>query len=269
MFQFPQLFFEPGTFLICGSYIWWKDADSCCVSFHPLSSGFCDCLVKRVARSWHCKCWKATSWKLKPQSAGNYLGLLFALPQSVTNKYALYPCKCLAVNSIPSGWGSFLLPLPLCICLYVSRSLSLPLLAGRSVCAAGRSDQNKNSNTRHRRGNKAKWSTEPECLPSHNYVELFPFFTLPLLLFFSSLFETSGLVVISQKRIKPADRERGGAFWSEMANRNILLLFCGLFLLALLQPSLQGGKCITAGEWSHNYCCINQRFRTGAKKFCS
>lgn len=117
MFQFPQLFLESRTFLIGGSYIWWKDADSCCVPFHPLSSGFCDCLVKRVASSWHCKCWKATSWKLKPQSAGNYLGLLFALPQSVTNKYALYPCKCLAVNSIPSGWGSFLLPLPLCICV--------------------------------------------------------------------------------------------------------------------------------------------------------
>lgn len=29
-----------------------------------------------------------------------------------------------------------------------------------------------------------------------------------------------------------------------MANRNILLLFCGLFLLALIQPSLQGGKCV-------------------------
>lgn len=51
-------------------------------------------------------------------------------------------------------------------------------------------------------------------------------------------------MVISQKRIKPSDRERGGAFWSEMANRNILLLFCGLFLLALIQPSLQGGKCV-------------------------
>lgn len=36
----------------------------------------------------------------------------------------------------------------------------------------------------------------------------------------------------------------GGAFWSEMANRNILLLFCGLSLLALIQPSLQGGKCV-------------------------
>lgn len=150
--------------------------------------------------------------------------------------------------------GGLFCSLSVSVCM--SLALSLPLLAGRSVCAAGRSDQNKNSNTRHRRGNKAKWSTEPECLPSHNYVELFPFFTLPLLLFFPSLFETSGLVVISQKRIKPADRERGGAFWSEMANRNILLLFCGLFLLALIQPSLQGGKCITAGEWSHNYCCI-------------
>lgn len=188
MLQFPQLFMEPGTFLICGSYSWWKDADSCCVPFPPLSSGFCDCLVKRVASSWHCKCWKATSWKLKPQNAGNYLGLLFALPQPVTNKYALYPCKCLADNSIPSGWGSFLLPLPFPLCIYVcvSCSLSLPLLAGRSVCAAGRSDQNKNSNTRHRRGNKAKWSIEPECLPSHNCIELFPFFTLPLLFFLFS-----------------------------------------------------------------------------------
>lgn len=116
----PAVFWARDVFNMWLLYL----VDSCCVSFHPLSSGFCDCLVKRVARSWHCKCWKATSWKLKPQSAGNYLGLLFALPQSVTNKYALYPCKCLAVNSIPSGWGSFLLPLPLCICLYVSRSLS-------------------------------------------------------------------------------------------------------------------------------------------------
>lgn len=54
-------------------------------------------------------------------------------------------------------------------------------------------------------------------------------------------------MVISVKRIKPADRERGGAFWSEMANRNILLLFCGLFLLALIQPSLQGGVYVPPG----------------------
>ncbi|XP_070827334.1 elastin [Chaetodon trifascialis] len=32
-----------------------------------------------------------------------------------------------------------------------------------------------------------------------------------------------------------------------MANRNILLLFCGLFLLALIQPSLQGGVYVPPG----------------------
>ncbi|CAG13144.1 unnamed protein product [Tetraodon nigroviridis] len=29
-----------------------------------------------------------------------------------------------------------------------------------------------------------------------------------------------------------------------MANRRRLLLFCGLFLLTLIQPALQGGKCV-------------------------
>lgn len=141
---------------------------------------------------------KAMSWKWKPQSAGNYLGLLFALPQSVADTYALCLCKCLADDSIPSGWGSLALPPSPCISVHVSfsPSRSPSLLAGSSVGAVGRSDQNKNSNTRHRWGNKAKWSIEAECLPSPNYIELFLSlslsFSLPPLTFFITLWDFGG-----------------------------------------------------------------------------
>lgn len=173
-----------------------------------------------------------------------------------------------SIQFLLDGGLSCSLSLSVSACMSLALSLSLSLLAGASVLLAGVT-RIKTATPDIDEEIKQSDPLNQSVCPLIITLSFSLFSPSPCFFFFSSLFETSGLVVISQKRIKPADRERGGAFWSEMANRNILLLFCGLFLLALIQPSLQGGKCITAGEWSHNYCCINQRFRTGAKKFCS
>lgn len=104
-------------------------------------------------------------------------------------------------------------------------SLSLFSLSG-SPQLFGRSDQNKNRNTRHRRDKYAMihWT---KGFALFNYV-------VSCICFFE--------VVIISWRIKPADMGRVGAFWGEMASRRVALLLLGFFLTTQPSPSLQGGR---------------------------
>ncbi|MCI4390659.1 hypothetical protein PGIGA_G00125180, partial [Pangasianodon gigas] len=129
-----------------------------------------------------------------------------------------------------------------------SPSLS-PLLYLAGLDFVGRSDQNKNSNTRHRREGEKKRNDPSKRRLCPFLITLHPvsLHSPPPPFLFSPLFRDVCEVVISSRRIKPADLDRAGAFWGEMTNRMVALLLLGSLLLTLLQPSLQGGVYVPAG----------------------